>query len=428
MHPERPARCRAARRARPVGLALTTALLAIAAPMTPAVAGAPGTARAAAPRAAAALTGRRTTRWALAARANMSLSQRVGQLFMVGTPATGAASPAADQITRRHVGSVMLTGRSAAGVAATAQVSGQLQARGTWHATALVPLLVATDQEGGRVQVLSGPGFSTIPDALTQGTWSSATLRSRAGGWGSQLRAAGVVLDLAPVTDTVPSPAAAATNPPIGVLRREYGYDTATVASHATAFAQGLSDAGVSATTKHFPGLGRVTANPDTSSGVTDRTTVRGDAYVQPFRAVVDGGAGFLMMSTAYYPEIDPTHPAAFSSATVTGMVRGDLGFTGVVVSDDLGNARQVAPFSPGTRAVSFLRAGGDLVLTVNPAVLPAMDDAVLAEARRDPAFRAQADAAVLRVLQAKDNLGLLRRRTLVRHRWPIPLGPSRTR
>ncbi len=195
------------------------------------------------------------------------------------------------------------------------------------------------------------------------------------------------MLDLAPVTDTVPSPAAAATNPPIGVLRREYGYDTATVASHATAFAQGLSDAGVSATTKHFPGLGRVTANPDTSSGVTDRTTVRGDAYVQPFRAVVDGGAGFLMMSTAYYAKIDPTHPAAFSSAIVTGMVRGDLGFTGVVVSDDLGNARQVAPFSPGTRAVSFLRAGGDLVLTVNPAVLPAMDDAVLAEARAIPPF-----------------------------------------
>ena len=142
---------------------------------------------------------------------NLTLAQRVGQLFMVGTPADGSASAgashdAAAQIGARHVGGVILTGRSRGGITATAALTTALQGRTTWNATAGVPLLVAADQEGGQVQVLSGPGFSVIPTALTQGGWSTSQLRTRAAEWGGQLRKAGVNLDLAPVYDTVPSP------------------------------------------------------------------------------------------------------------------------------------------------------------------------------------------------------------------------------
>lgn len=179
------------------------------------------------------------------------------------------------------------------------------------------------------------------------------------------------------------------------------------MAAHANAFSGGLADARVAATAKHFPGLGRVTGNTDTTAGVTDRTTTRDDAYVRPFRDAVRAGVPFPMMSTAIYSRIDAQHPAAFSRTVVTGMARGDLGFRGVIVSDDLGNARQVASIQPGDRAVQFLDAGGDLVLTVNPDVVPAMYDAVLARAQRDAGFRALVDAAALRVLQAKDDLGL---------------------
>jgi hypothetical protein len=115
-----------------------------------------------------------------------------------------------------------------------------------------------------------------------------------------------------------------------------------------------------------------------------------------------------LMMSSAYYSRIDPGHPAAFSSTVVDGMVRQDLGFTGVVVSDDLGNAQQVAAWSPGDRAVQFLAAGGDLVLTVNAAQLPAMVDGVLARARADDGFRARVQQAALRVLRLKQEHGLV--------------------
>jgi beta-N-acetylhexosaminidase len=230
-------------------------------------------------------------------------------------------------------------------------------------------------------------------------------LRTDARRWGTQLHAAGVNLNLAPVADTVPNPAA---NPPIGQLRREYGSTPATVTSHALAFAFGLADAGVDATVKHFPGLGRVTGNTDTSSGVTDRQTTRHDAYLAPFGAAVRAGVPFVMVSTAYYSRIDPNHPAAFSPTVVAEMLRGDLGFHGVVISDDLGGAAQVAAFSLGARAVSLIAAGGDVVLTVDASQIPAMTSAVLARAKADAKFRGEVEDAALRVLTAKQARGLL--------------------
>lgn len=339
--------------------------------------------------------------------ARLTLPQRVGQLFMVGSPAVQASSRAVHAIRDRHVGNVMLTGRSNAGVSATRKVSDQLSEQVSPESTSEVPLFVATDQEGGAVQVLRGPGFSRIPTALEQGSWSAAKMRARSQQWGDELRAAGVNVNLAPVVDTVPNAASARRNPPVGVFDRQYGYDTAVVSTSATAFVQGMTQAGVTTSPKHFPGLGRVTHNTDTTAGVTDHTTERNDPYLAPFASTIAAGAPFVMMSTAFYAKIDPKHPAAFSPMVVTTMLRGDLGFRGVVISDDLGNARQVQDWTPAARATSFLAAGGDLVLTVEPKVLAPMYDAVLRRARTDTTFRRQVDAAALRVLTAKDSTGV---------------------
>jgi beta-N-acetylhexosaminidase len=332
----------------------------------------------------------------------MPLAARVGQLLMVGVPAAGTGGAALRELDRYQVGGVILTGRSHAGVAATAALTARV--RSAVHGS---PVLVATDQEGGAVQVLDGPGFPPMPSARRQGRLSPGQLRALARTWGGQLRAAGVRVDLAPVADTVPAGAA---NPPIGSYGRQYGSDPATVASHAAAFAAGLADAGVVPTAKHLPGLGRVSANTDVSSGVTDRVTTRTDPYLAPFRAVLRTGHPFVMMSTAIYRRIDPDQPAAFSPTVVTGLVRGDLGFDGVVVSDDLGAARQVGGVPAGERAVRFVAAGGDQVLTVSPATLPAMFSALYDRAARDPAFRAKVDRSVQRILLAKQRLGLLAR------------------
>jgi beta-N-acetylhexosaminidase len=332
---------------------------------------------------------------------SMSAAQRVGQLFMVGASSNGPDAATMAAITTNHVGSVILTDTSHRGVEAIADVSRQLQGA----APNTAKLFIAADQEGGEVQRLSGPGFDTIPSATQQGTMTPTQLRGDARRWGAQLRAAGVNLNLAPVVDTVP---AGAWNPPIGAMSRQYGSDPATVATHGVAFAQGMADAGIDATVKHFPGLGRVAGNTDTTAGVTDRVTTRHDAFLAPFAAGVKAGVPFVMMATAYYSRIDPGHPAAFSPTIVTGMLRGDLGFRGVVISDDLGGAAQVAAYSLGARAVDFIAAGGDIALTVDAAQIPQMTAAVLSRAKADPKFRAQVDAAALRVLAAKQARGLV--------------------
>jgi beta-N-acetylhexosaminidase len=338
----------------------------------------------------------------------MSLEQRVGQLFMVGTPADEVDRTTRAQIGRFHIGNVMLTGRSYDGVRPPARVSRAMRAEVSQRSTAGVRLFVSTDQEGGQVRVLQGPGFSDIPSALVQGRWSPATLRSSARTWAGQLRRAGVNLNLAPVLDTVPSPRAARHNPPIGKYDRQFGYTTRAVARHGVAFLRGMRSGGVVPTVKHFPGLGRVRGNTDTTERVTDRVTRRHDPYFKPFAAAIDANVPVVMMSTAYYARLDPKLPAAFSPFVVRTVLRGDLGFRGVVISDDLALARQVASFSPAGRALRFIGAGGDIVLTVDPDPVPAMYGAVLERAQRNAGFRAKVNAAALRVLRAKERRGLL--------------------
>jgi beta-N-acetylhexosaminidase len=253
---------------------------------------------------------------------------------------------------------------------------------------------------------MRGPGFSALPSAVVQGTESTATLRVRWKAWGQQLRAAGINVDLAPVLDTVPPNSTG--NPPIGDLDREYGRTPGAVTTHGTAAALGLADAGVDATVKHFPGLGRVSENTDTTSGVTDPTTIRHGAYIAPFAAAVRDHVPFVMMSTAIYSRIAAGVPAAFSPTIVTGMLRGDLHFTGVIISDDIGSARQVSGFTPAQRALSFVEAGGTMILTVNPSVVAAMTSVLVRRASFRPGFKRQVDAAALVVLQAKQARHLL--------------------
>jgi beta-N-acetylhexosaminidase len=361
------------------------------------------------PRAEAATAGQ----LAQAAYNRLSDAQRIGQLFMVGTPATGLSSAAATAIGTYHVGNVILTGRSTAGAAPIRALTARLDRLATGTATAGVPLWIATDQEGGYVQVLQGTGFSRMPTALTMGTWSTTTLTSSARTWGRQLRRSGVNLNLAPVLDTVPA-ATASTNAPIGHWQREFGHTPSVVTTKGGAFLAGERAADLAMTAKHFPGLGFVTANTDTSAGVKDYVTTTTSGSIGPFRSAVANGVPVVMMSSAIYTKIDGSRPAVFSPTVVSGLLRTSLGFRGVVMSDDLGNAKAVAAWSAGDRAVRFIDAGGDEVLTVNASTIPAMVTAVRARAATDSAFRAKVAASVMRVLTAKAAEGLLAARLSV--------------
>jgi beta-N-acetylhexosaminidase len=332
----------------------------------------------------------------------MTEAQRVGQLLMVDCPSGGITAATTTAIQTYHVGSVILDNTSSAASSVISGLTSQLESMNPSAAK----LFIATDQEGGVVQRLQGPGFTRIPSALAQGQLPTPTLRADAKRWGGELRAAGVNVDLAPVLDTVP--AGGGSNPPIGDLEREYGHTPATVATHGLAVAQGLADAHVIATVKHFPGLGRVAGNTDTTAGVQDTVTSVHDPYLTPFAQAVADGVPFVMVSTAIYARIDPGTPAIFSHKIVTDVLRDRFGFHGVVITDDVGAAAQVAGVPVGERAVRFVQAGGDMVLTVVASQAATMTQALLAKAKADPAFRRMVDAAALRVLTAKQRLGLL--------------------
>jgi beta-N-acetylhexosaminidase len=335
------------------------------------------------------------------ARAALDRRAQVAQLFVVGVALADLAP--GDELAGSGVGGIFLRGRSRAPAAELAGVTAGWQARapgpGLW---------VAADQEGGQVQTLQGPGFARLPSALDQGALPPAELAQLADGLGAALAAAGINLDLAPVADVVPA-GTAASNPPIGAFDRQYGATADTVIAAAGSVVDGLAAHGVTATLKHFPGLGRVHANTDTTAGVTDDVTSADDDQVRTFGALLASPAGpFVMMSSAVYARIDPAAPAAFSPAVVTDLLRGRLGFDGVVISDDLGSARAVRSVPPGERATRFLAAGGTLVLTVEPSIVPDMIDAVLARSDSDPAFAAAVDDAVHTALLAKARAGLL--------------------
>ncbi|WP_091468681.1 glycoside hydrolase family 3 N-terminal domain-containing protein [Paenarthrobacter nitroguajacolicus] len=336
--------------------------------------------------------------------AALSLEQRVGQLFMVAAKASGPEPGTKEALTKYHAGNVYLSGRSKAGTAPTASLVSSLTGTVSAATTGGVPLFVATDQEGGYVQVLSGPGFSTIPTALVQASSGAAKLRADAATWGKELSSVGVNVNLAPVLDTVTSPQFAPSNAPIGHFQREYGYDPANVSLLGNAFADGMKDAGVAPVVKHFPGLGRVVPNTDVTSDVRDTATTRNDPALGPFHAAIKSGARWVMVSNAYYDKIDAANIAPFSSTVMDTMLRNDAGFKGIVLSDDLCSAAQLEAWSDAERALNFFGAGGTMLVCADPASIPAMHQALVQKASSDPAFRAKVDAAALTVLRVKAN------------------------
>ena len=336
----------------------------------------------------------------------MTEEQRVGQLFIVGLRDDRLGPAEIAGIREHHFGSVSFIQTTTEGATGVRAIADAVQALATQGTTAGVRFYVAANQEGGRIQALQGPGFSTIPSAVDQGALDPSTLEGDAKGWGKELIAAGVNLNFGPVMDVVP-PGTDSQNQPIGVLQRDYGHDPDTVGSHGVAFLKGMAEAGVTSTAKHFPGLGRVVGNTDFTANVVDSATTADDPYLRSFQQAVDAGVPMVMVALASYTKIDPDHLAVFSP-TIMGLLRVGQRFDGVVVSDDIGAAVAISSIPAGTRAIDFLQAGGDLIISKYVQPADQMASAVLARVDADPSMGARVDDAALRVLRAKGASGLL--------------------
>ena len=336
--------------------------------------------------------------------AGLAPAEQVGQLLMVAVGSTGLNGTERDVLDESRTGSVILLGNSTAGAAATADVVTDV--RRSTRRPGGIRTLLAVDQEGGQVQRLRGPGFAEIPSAEKQADRSDDRLARDAERWGEELAEVGIDADLAPVADVVPTDEGTA-NAPIGALRRGYGADPETVAAKASAFVRGMDRAGVATAVKHFPGLGRVRGNTDYARRVVDRQTTRDGAQVAAFGTVIEAGVDMVMASSAYYERIDPQRRAAFSPVVLTGLLRDDLGFSGVVISDDLA-AAAMSDVAPGQRALRFLAAGGDLMIIGDPGLAARMARAVRQRMDGEEAFAERVRQSATRVVTLKARRGLV--------------------
>jgi beta-N-acetylhexosaminidase len=251
------------------------------------------------------------------------------------------------------------------------------------------PLLIGVDQEGGTVR-----RFPWAPPTVAASEMTSPPIaRSQAAGAAATLRQVGVGIDFAPVSDTISTPRSF-------LGSRSFGSDPTTVAARAAAFVMGLQHGGIAATAKHFPGLGSAVANTDQHAVTIARSAAFLTARLAPFRAAIAAGTKLVMVSNASYPALDPSGvPAVFSHAIVTGLLRGTLGFDGVVVTDSL-SATSVASESdaPG-RA---LAAGVDLLLYGTSSTSELGYTTLVRDAARSAALRTELAAAVKRVQNLK--------------------------
>lgn len=333
----------------------------------------------------------------------MSAEEKAAQLMMVAMQAGSSPSSLKNLIKGQGVGGVIYLG-GWNGVSTVKKTSTKLQS----YAPASNQLLIAADQEGGNVWGIRDSDYPKLPTAVQQGKASSAQRQKYGTQVAAQLKKAGINLNLAPVADTVPA-AIGKRNGPIGQHDRQFGSDPKKVGKATADLVQGMSSGGLMTTVKHFPGIGRIKNNTDLSStGITDTEMTTSDPHLQPFKQGLKAGSDIVMVSSAKYPKLDGSTPATFSKKIITGLLRGKLSHSGVVITDDVA-AKALSGTAPGQRAVKYVAAGGDIVLTGDPTAAKGMISALAAKMKSDPAFTKKVNASVRRVLTLKGEHGLVK-------------------
>ena len=334
--------------------------------------------------------------------AHMSVEQKVGQLIVVGFEGTRINADIKSNVCRHFVGGVTLFARNIQSPRQIARLTNDLQ-KLTQETEHQIPLFIAMDQEGGWVARLK-IGATILPGNMALGATGSAELAVQAGKITAlELAAVGVNLNFAPVVDVNNNPL----NPVID--RRSFGECPDLVSRFGCAYIKGLQQNGVLATAKHFPGHGDTTVDSH-----TDLPTVEHDAErirtveLKPFRAVIEANVGAIMTAHIVYPTLDANRPATLSRPILTDLLREQLGFDGLVVTDDMEMKAIDKRYRTGEAAVMAIEAGADMVLTLwsyrnQREVFNALVSAV--KSRR--ISEARIDQSVERILKYKKAFGV---------------------
>jgi beta-N-acetylhexosaminidase len=257
------------------------------------------------------------------------------------------------------------------------------------------PLLVAIDQEGGEVKRLpEAPPDLAPPQISARG---AGTARAQGLAAGAALARLGINVDLAPVLD-VPA------TPESFIASRSFGSTPGEVAENGVAFATALAEQGVAPTAKHFPGLGRSAVNTDLEPGAVEASPGRLRADLVPFERAIDAGVPLVMLANAAYPPLDSPGPAFTAPAVTTGLLRDELGFAGVTITDDLDAGAVRAEYDRTSAAGAAVAGGSDLLLfaqTSRPDVL----EGLVRDAERGRFEPAQLEEPCSRLLSLRESL-----------------------
>jgi len=325
----------------------------------------------------------------------MPLEQQVGQLLIVAFSGTRAPAYVLRALRERRVAGVILFGGNAPSAGSVRALTAQL--RRAARAGGGPPPIVCLDQEGGAIRTLR-----FAPSAIGQaGQATPGAAAAAAGATARALKAVGVNVVLGPVADVVSGVSGSV------MASRAYPGGGAAAAASTGAAVRAYLRAGVQPVVKHFPGLGGATVNTDDGPATVSRTRAELAGDLQPFRTAFAAGAPLAMLSHARYPALDRERIASQSHAIATGLLRGQLGFDGVVMTDSLEAAAALAPArgDVGAAAVRSLTAGADLLLMTGPGSFPLVRDAVTDAARHSPTVRGRVVEAAARALTLRRHL-----------------------
>jgi beta-N-acetylhexosaminidase len=339
------------------------------------------------------------------------LEPHLGQLLLVGFDGTdGADNRELDRLVcETRAGGLLVFGRNVVDAAQVARLTASIRARAA-ACDAGAPL-IAMDAEGGRVMRLA-PRAGFVPTASARELAESSDLaltELEARRIGRMLREAGVSWDLAPVVDVGSNPA----NTVIVGNERSYGANPLAVIAHARAFIRGLHAEGVLTALKHFPGHGSSFA--DSHEGFVDVTaTADHDIELLPYRVLLgERAADAVMTAHVFNRRLDGRYPATLSRATITGLLRRELGWSGAVVSDDLRMGAIDKHWGLGEAAVLALEAGVDVLLIAEDRLADGRSAAVVARSAVRAAL-AEGRLSPARVADAIDHVAALKRRAAV--------------
>lgn len=336
----------------------------------------------------------------------------VGQL-LIGS-FTGTSIPAELRSLAREfdLGGVILFGRNIEAAEQVSEVAAEAEALGRD-----MPAWVSVDQEGGRVARLKEP-FTVWPPMATLGRAASEDLAARfARALAAELSAVGVTLDYAPVLDIHTNPK----NPVIG--DRALAESAGEVARLGRVLVRTLQESGLAACGKHFPGHGDTSTDSHFELPLVEHPPDRLRAVeFEPFRAAIAEQVAFIMTAHVLVPALDENRPATLSPAIVEGLLRRELGFEGVIVSDDLEMKAISARYSVPSAAVEAIQAGCDAVLLCGggvdiqartlEALVRAVESGAITAARLDDAWQ-RLKRAKERFLSGDRHSALQRHRTL---------------